>query len=109
MLRASKTIVWLAWALAAGSALAEPKTVEVSIEHFAFAPATVAVSPGDTIVFVNKDITPHTATAVDSSWDTGEIAGGAMARLTVPPNAGADYFCSFHPVMKAKLTLTPGQ
>ena len=49
---------------------AQPKTVEVTIEHFAFVPANVTVADGDTIVFVNKDIVPHTATATDNSWTT---------------------------------------
>jgi len=79
----------------------------VTIEHFAFAPENVAVAAGDTIVFVNKDIVPHTATATDSSWTTGEIAHGASARVTLPAKPGAEFFCKFHPVMKGHLTIAP--
>jgi plastocyanin len=79
----------------------------VTIEHFAFSPADVAVTAGDTIVFVNKDIVPHTATATDNSWTTGEIAHGATARVKLPAKAGPDFFCKFHPVMKGHLTIAP--
>lgn len=93
--------------LGVGSASAEPKIVEITIEHFAFTPANVAVAVGDTIVFVNKDIVPHTATAADNSWTTGEITHGASARVTLPQKAAADFFCQFHPMMKGHLTIVP--
>lgn len=93
--------------LGIGSASAQPKLVEVTIEHFAFTPANAAVAVGDTIVFVNKDIVPHTATATDNSWTTGEITHGASARVTLPQKAAADFFCEFHPMMKGYLTIVP--
>jgi plastocyanin len=98
----------LAW-LVSGPISAQPKTVEVTIEHFAFALANVAVAAGDTIVFVNKDIVPHAATATDNSWTTGEIAHGASARVTLPAKPGAEFFCRFHPMMKGHLTIAPPQ
>ena len=100
--------IGLAW-LASGPASTQLKTVEVTIEHFAFTPANVAVAAGDTIVFVNNDIVPHTATATDNSWTTGEIAHGASARVTLPAKPGAEFFCKFHRVMKGHLTIAPLQ
>ena len=94
-------VVWLA----SGPAAAQSKTVEVTIEHFAFTPANLIVAAGDTLVFVNRDIVPHTATASDNSWTTGEIAHGASAHVTLPTRPEADYFCKFHPVMKGHLTI----
>ena len=105
-LAAFTVVIGLA-SLGVSSASGEPKTVEVTIEHFAFTPANVAVAAGDTIVFVNNDIVPHTATATDKSWTTGEIAHGASARVTLPQKAGADFFCTLHPVMKGHLTIVP--
>ena len=105
-LAALSVVIGLA-SLGVGSAAVRAKTVEVTIEHFAFTPANVAVAAGDTIVFVNNDIVPHTATATDNSWTTGEIAHGASARVTLPQKAGADFFCELHPVMKGHLTIAP--
>ena len=104
---AALTVVIGLASLGVGSAAVRAKTVEVTIEHFAFTPANVAVAAGDTIVFVNNDIVPHTATATDNSWTTGEIAHGASARVTLPQKAGADFFCELHPVMKGHLTIAP--
>jgi plastocyanin len=104
--RAFALVIGLA-SLGVGPASAQPKPVEVTIEHFAFTPADAAVAVGGTIVFVNKDIVPHTATAADNSWTTGEIAHGASAGVTLPRNAAADFFCRFHPEMKGHLTIVP--
>ena len=89
-----------------GPALARPSMVAVAIEHFAFMPASVKVAEGDVIVFTNNDIVPHTATAADGSWTTGEIAHGRSARVRLPVNAGVEFFCRLHPVMKGHLTIT---
>ena len=39
------------------------------IVKFKFVPAQLQVAAGDTIVWVNKDIVPHTITSTDKSWD----------------------------------------
>ena len=91
------------------SAHAAPKTVEVVIEHFAFAPSSVDVAPGDTVVFINRDITPHTATAVDGSWTTADIAGGKSERFVVRVAGTGAYFCRYHPVMKGQLVINGGK
>ena len=39
------------------------KTHTITIEGMRFQPEVLTVSPGDTIVWVNKDIVPHTATS----------------------------------------------
>lgn len=86
---------------------AQAKTIDVIIEHFAFAPASVDVQPGDTVVFTNRDIAPHTATATDGSWTTKEIAGGKSESVTVPAKGDGTYFCKYHPMMKGRLVITP--
>jgi plastocyanin len=91
------------------SAHAAPKTVEVLIEHFAFVPSSVDVKPGDTVVFINRDITPHTATAVDGSWTTGDIASGQSVKIVMPERGSGGYFCRYHPAMKATLKTEIGQ
>ena len=41
----------------------KPKTHTVTIEAMRFQPETLTVAAGDTIVWVNKDVVPHTATS----------------------------------------------
>ncbi len=75
-----------------------PRSHVVDIRNFVYAPTPIELQPGDTIVFVNHDVVPHTATARDTAWDTGEILPGDTVRVV--PNAG-EYFCVYHPNMTA--------
>lgn len=77
---------------------AEAATYQVTIRGFAFSPAAFEVKAGDTIIFVNADTAPHTATADDGAFDTGQIAPGQSAEVTIPAGRHP-YACRFHPGM----------
>ena len=79
------------------------RTHVVEIHKFKFAPKALAVRPGDVIVWINKDIVPHSATADDGSWDTGLIDAGARVRTTVPSDFFKSYHCKYHRSMTALL------
>jgi plastocyanin len=85
----------------------EPKTHDVMIESFAFVPAMLSVIPGDQVRWTNLDLAPHTATADDDTWDTGEIAEGQTAVVAVTQATTLSYHCIFHPQMLAELALCP--
>jgi plastocyanin len=91
------------------SGSAEQRTIEIVIEHFAFVPSAVEVTPGDTVVFTNRDIVPHTATAVDGSWSTADIARGRSETLMVPPEGAGSYVCRYHPAMRGQLVIAPAR
>ena len=59
-------------------ALAGAATQTVTIEGMKFQPASVTVKRGDTVVWQNKDVVPHTATAA-GKFDSKNIDGGAAA------------------------------
>jgi len=82
---------------------AESSDHAISISDFEFDPATLQVKPGDRITWTNSDIAPHTATALDGSWDTGELTRGQSKTLVVTAEFATDYFCRFHPSMTARL------
>jgi plastocyanin len=81
-----------------GIALAATHTV--TIEGMKFSPETVTVKRGDTVVWQNKDVVPHTATA-KSAFDSGAIAVGKKWSHAMGKAGRYDYVCSFHPGMKA--------
>jgi plastocyanin len=81
----------------------KPRTHTVIIEGTRFQPETLTVRAGDTIVWVNKDLFPHTATASNSTFDSQVIAAGASWKLTVKKKGEFAYTCVFHPTMKAAL------
>lgn len=71
-----------------------------------FQPAEVKAKVGDTIVWDNKDVMAHTATATDKSWDV-TIAPGKTGRIAVTTAGSFDYFCRFHPNMKGRILVAP--
>ncbi len=99
---------WLALALslAAAVALADaqaPRTYTVTIENMQFTPATLTVQRRDRVVWVNKDLFPHTATATAKVFDSHEIpANGSWTYIARKAGEYA-YGCSLHPTMKGKL------
>ncbi len=90
-------------ALWAPSALAESHVVE--IRDFQFAPEALDIAVGDTVTWVNMDIAPHTATAVDGSWDSGSLAQGDEWSLVIETAGVIDYLCTFHPQMVGALNV----
>ena len=88
------------------AASAPASDATVTIADFAFGPAELSVAAGTTVTFVNDDTAPHTATADDDSWDSGEIAPGASATVTFDEPGTYTYHCNFHPNMTATITVT---
>jgi plastocyanin len=72
-----------------------------------FRPETLTVRTGDTVVWVNKDIVPHTATASSAAgtFDTGNLAQGDAGRYVAQHAGAVEYTCTLHPVMKATLII----
>ncbi len=90
-----------------GTATARPRRHRVEITGFRFTPDRLEVSVGDTITWINRDIAPHTATATDGGWNTGELGKDAEASITVITGMETTYFCAFHPMMKARFSIAP--
>jgi plastocyanin len=84
---------------------ARAATHTVVIEGMKMVPETLTVKSGDRIVWQNKDVVPHTATA-KGVFDSGSIATGKSWSHAAPKKAGKyDYVCTFHPGMKATLVV----
>lgn len=83
----------------------EPVVHEVRIKSFRFVPDRIEVSVGDIVRWINDDLAPHTATAENSGWDTGEIGDGDSAEIIVQMGSETSYFCAFHPHMKGSFDI----
>jgi plastocyanin len=82
---------------------ARPATTPVDIRGFAFAPARVEVSVGDTVVWINRDALPHTATADSRAWDSGELRTGARWSWIPADTGTVEYICAYHPNMRGSI------
>ena len=80
--------------------------IAVSMIDYAYEPASVQVDVGGSITFVNDGPDePHTATASDGSWDTGEVAVGGSSTITFSRAGTFPYICALHPNMKGSVTV----
>lgn len=104
---ARQTLVVLAGfvllASSAGAAIA--KTHTVIIEGMRFRPAVLVIARGDRITWVNKDLVPHTATAKNGAFNSGNIAPGASWTFIARQAGTFAYSCSYHPTMKGRITI----
>ena len=78
----------------------------VSIDNFAFVPATLTVRVGTTVTWTNHDEEPHTVAASDGSFHSPGMGSQATYSHTFPTPGKFDYICSIHPFMHATVVVT---
>lgn len=71
----------------------------VSIVNFAFSPSEVHVKVGGTVTWTNKDTSPHTATDLAGSFDSGSLATDKTFTQTFATAGTFTYHCSIHSMM----------
>ena len=77
----------------------------VEIKDMAYAPAELTVASGDTIVWVNRDIVPHTVTGAARQFDSGSLNPAAEWSLVARARGRTSYTCTFHPIMKGAIVV----
>jgi plastocyanin len=83
-------------------AAAAPRTHLVVIEKMRFGALPTDLKTGDMIVWENRDIFRHSATAKDGSFDVDLPAGGKGRTVLQRPGAFV-FICKFHPGMRGVL------
>ena len=81
------------------------KIDKVTIQMMKFNPEVLNVSKGDTVVWINKGMVPHTVKSYqDNKFYSDTLAPGQSWKWII--NDSASYFCTIHPAtMKAKVLL----
>lgn len=77
----------------------------VEIKGMTYSPAEVTVAAGDTIVWVNRDIVPHTVTGEARQFDSGGVSPAAEWSLVARDRGRTSYTCTFHPIMKGAIVV----
>lgn len=83
----------------------EPATHTVIIENMRFNPDKLTVKRGDRIVWVNKDLFPHTVSADAKAFDSEEIPAEKSWTYVGAVSGRYAYTCAYHPSMKGMLTV----
>jgi plastocyanin len=93
-------------ALGAMDVPAHAATIQITMENLVIAPAEASAKVGDTIEWINQDVFAHTATARNGDFDV-TIAPKKTVTLVLQKAGTVDYYCRFHPNMKAVLKIEP--
>lgn len=88
--------------LAISPAAAAPRTYTVVIDKLKFGSVPAQLRKGDTILWVNKDILRHTATAADHSFDV-DVQPGKTGKTVLTKTGTIPFLCRFHPGMRGLL------
>jgi plastocyanin len=106
MLSGRRVLLALALAPTVFAVPAHAATIQIVMQDLVFAPAEVSAKVGDTIEWVNKDVFAHTATARNGDFDVSLPPKKTVT--SVLNKAGTvEYYCRFHPNMKAVLKIAP--
>jgi len=89
-----------------GDIVPAPGAAAVSIKDFAFVPAVLTVSVGETVTWTNQDDDPHAVVANDKSFRTRALDTGEKDSLVFNQPGEYGYYCSLHPHMTAKIIVT---
>lgn len=76
-----------------------PTTHHVEIRAMTFEPSLVDVAVGDTVVWTNRDVVPHTVTSTAKLFDSASMAQDAEWSYVVTAPGELTYVCTFHPTM----------
>ena len=77
-------------------------TYTVVINKMKFGAVPTGLRVGDTIMWVNRDLFRHTATATDHSFDI-DLAAGKSGKITMKKTGAVTFTCKYHPGMKGRL------
>ena len=94
----------------ANSSSQTPEAVHnVTIQNFAFSPASITIKKGTKVTWTNKDSTAHTVTADSGSGPASQtLQPGDTYSFTYNQTGTFKYHCSIHMEMTGSVTVTEG-
>ena len=88
---------------AASPATTSNGEVAVTIENLEFQPKELRIANGSSVTWTNQDAMAHTATSLDGTFDTGNLAQGQSGTITFDSPGQFDYQCAIHTGMKGSI------
>ncbi len=89
----------------ASAAAPKPRTHTVVLRGMKNVPATLVVRAGDTVVWKNEDVVPHTATDRGKAFDSGNIEPGGSWSYVADRKGTFSYYCAYHPNTRGRLVV----
>ena len=94
----------LAALLPAPLGAAAPRTHTIVMDKMKFGPIP-QVKVGDRIIWVNRDVLKHSATAKDGSFNI-DLPAGTKAGMVVRKAGAIAFYCRYHPGMRGTLPVS---
>ena len=85
-------------------AAAAPKVHTIIIDKMKFGPAPAGIHVGDTIIWVNRDMFKHSATARDKSFNV-QLPPGTSGKTVIRHSGTIPFYCIYHPGMTGSLSV----
>ncbi len=79
-----------------------PVDHQVEIRGMQYVPSELVLAVGDTVSWTNRDVVPHTVTAL-GTFDSGSLSSQQQWRYTATAAGQIAYGCTFHPPMRGSL------
>lgn len=89
-----------------GVAPTAPTGTSVRMAGSRFEPAAINLAAGQTVRWFNDDVAPHTVTATDGGWVSGNLASGASFERRFDTPGTYSYVCRYHPWMTGEVRVT---
>ena len=86
-------------------AAAAPKTYVVVMDKMKFGAVPANLKAGDVLVWENRDMFRHTATAKDGSFNV-DLPAGAKGKTVLRKPGTFAFSCKYHPGMKGVLKVS---
>jgi amicyanin len=77
----------------------------VHIDNFAFSPAEITITAGETVTWVNRDDIPHNVVASNKAFRSKVMDTDQEYSFTFTTPGTYEYFCALHPHMKGTVTV----
>ena len=104
LLLAAVALAWYGPAAPASAApdmrqVAQAAGSRVTVDNFAFGPASITVAPGTTVTWTNEDDMVHTVTSTTKVFSSPSLNTGESFSYTFTAPGTYPYFCALHPRM----------
>ena len=100
-------LVGLLWLIVgADTTTTSAADMAITIQGFAFSPATITVPVGTKVTWTNKDPATHTVTSDTGAFDSKNLTTGNTFSFTFSQAGSFAYHCAIHTRMTATIVVT---
>jgi plastocyanin len=78
---------------------------EVVVDNFSFAPGTVSVPVGTTVIWTNRDDVPHNVVSTQQKFRSPVLDTDERFSHRFDASGAYEYFCSIHPKMTGRVVV----